>query len=153
MTPAEIRTAITNDPAVLALLPDTVAVASALSAGRTKLVLTMATERRILSALGVIDGAVFLDALDAFAAQTLPADHPLAPYHSGIKRAVGWLKTDEGIDIGDASSQLMLDALAAAGVVSADSAAVVKAIARVPDPLSELDVRRAVFADDGESLV
>jgi hypothetical protein len=153
MTAAEIRTAITNDPAVLALMPDTVAITAALSAGRTTLTLTMITERRILSALGVVAGAVFLDALDAFAAATLPPEHPLAAYHSGIRRAVGWLKTDDGIDIGDPTSQAMLDALAAAGVVTAESAAIVKGIARVPDPLSELDVRRAVFADDGTPLV
>ena len=153
MTAAEIRAAITNDSAVLALMPDTVAITAALSAGRITLTLTMITERRILSVLGVVAGAVFLDALDAFAAATLPPEHPLAAYHSGIRRAVGWLNTDDGIDIGDPTSQAMLDALAAAGVVTAESAAIVKSLARVPAPLSELDVRRAVFADDGTPLV
>ncbi|MCO4101068.1 MAG: hypothetical protein HEQ38_17075 [Gemmatimonas sp.] len=153
MTADEIRAAITSDPAILALMPDTVAIAAALSAGRTRLVERLITERRILSTLGVVDGAVFLSALEAFAAAALPDEHPLAPYHAGIARAIGWLKTDDGIDIGDATSQAMLDALAAAGVVTVESAAIVKALARVPAPLSELDVRRAVFADDGSPLV
>ncbi|MCO4101732.1 MAG: hypothetical protein HEQ38_20535 [Gemmatimonas sp.] len=153
MTADEIRAAITSDPAILALMPDTVAIAAALSAGRTRLVERLITERRILSTLGVVDGAAFLSALEAFAAATLPEQHPLALYHAGIARAVGWLKTDDGIDIGDATSQAMLDALAAAGVVTVESAAIVKALARVPAPLSELDVRRAVFADDGSPLV
>jgi hypothetical protein len=153
MTAAEIRTAITNDPAVLALMPDTVAITAALSAGRTRLVERLITERRILSTLGVVAGASFLSALESFAATALPNEHPLAPYHAGIARAVGWLKTDDGIDIGDPTSQAMLDALAAAGVVTEESAAIVKALARVPAPLSEIDVRRAVFADDGTPLV
>lgn len=153
MTAAEIRAAIAAAPPLRALLPDTEAVAAALSAGRTRLVERMITERRILSALGVIAGAAFLDALDAFAAASLPSEHPLAAYHSGIRRAIGWLKTDDGLDIGDAASQAMLTVLAQAGVVDATSAATVQALARVPDPVSEFDVRRAVFADDGTLLV
>ncbi len=153
MTPDAIRAAIQADETAAALLPDTAAVAAALSSGRTRLTERLISERRILSALGVIDGAAFLDALDAFAASTLAEGHPLAPYQSGIRRAVGWLKTPEGLDIGDPASQAMLTALAAAGVVTQASADTVMALARVPDPVSEFDVRRAVFADDGSLLV
>lgn len=153
MTPDAIRAAIQADETIAALLPDTAAVAAALSHGRTRLTERLITERRILSALGVIEGAAFLDALDAFAASTLPDGHPLAPYHAGITRAVGWLKTSEGIDIGDAASQAMLTALAAAGVVTQESASTIMALAQVPDPIPEFDVRRAVFADDGSLLV
>jgi hypothetical protein len=153
MSPDAIRDAIAANPDAHAAMPDTAAVASALSAGRTRLTERMITERRILSTLGVIDGAAFLDALDAFAAAVLAPDHPLAAYHSGIRRAVGWLKTTEGLDIGDPASQAMLTALAAAGIVTPSSADAVMALARIPDPITEFDVRRAVFADDGSLLV
>lgn len=153
MTAAEIRAAIEAAPQISALMPDTAAIAAGLSEGRTRLAERMVTERRILSALGVIAGAAFLDALDTFADAALPPEHPLAAYHSGIRRAIGWLKTDDGIDIGDAASQAMLTILAQAGIVDATSAEAVKALALVPDPISEFDVRRAVFADDGTLLV
>ncbi|MBX9857422.1 MAG: hypothetical protein K2Y26_17965 [Gemmatimonadaceae bacterium] len=153
MTPEAIRAAIAADEALQALVPDTAALAAALSVGRTRLTERLITERRILSALGVIAGAAFLDALDAFIKQPLAPEHPLAPYHSGITRAVGWLKTNEGIDIGDPASQAMVQALAAAGVVDAQSAATVMALAVVPDPVAEFDVRRALFADDGTLLL
>jgi hypothetical protein len=153
MTAAEIRAAIVAAPAIRALLPDTVAVAAALSVGRTKLTERLVTERRILATLGVVEGAAFLDAIDAFAVATLPAQHPLFAFHSGIARAVAWLKTSEGIDVGDATSQAMLQAVAAAGVVSVASATSIADLARVPDPISEMSVRFAVWADDGSSLL
>lgn len=153
MTAAEIRAAISAAPAIAALLPDTAAVAAALSVGRTRLVERNITERRIIAELGPVDGDAFLTALESFVAATLPPQHPLAAYQGGIRRAVTWLKSPVGLDVGNAHSQQMLDAMAAAGIVTAASAATVKALGREPAPVSEFDVRRAVFADDGTLLV
>lgn len=153
MTGDEIRAAIANNAGIAALIPNTVAIAAALSVGRSKLTERLITERRILSTLGVVDGAAFLGALEAFASTTLADAHPLKAYHAGIARAIGWLKTTEGIDVGDPMSQSMLTILAQASVVTSASADAVKSLARVPDPISEIDVRRAIFADDGSLLV
>lgn len=88
----------------------------------------MIGERGIIAALGIIEGPVFLDALDTFAAATLPGDHPLLAYQPGIKRAVKWLY-GEGLDVGDSLTRQMLDVLASASVVTADSSAAIKATA------------------------
>lgn len=153
MTADEIRAAITSDPAILALMPDTAAVASALSVGRTTLVEKLITERRIIGTLGLVDGHAFLSGLEQFGDALLPDDHPLKAHQPGLGRVLEWLKSDGGLDVGSPLAQQMLTVLAQLGVVSADSAAIVKALARVPDPLPEIDVRRAVFADDGTPLV
>lgn len=153
MTATEIRAAIVADPAVLALVPDTGAIAAALSAGRTKVQPRMITERRIIAALGLVDGDAFLTALEGVGSTTLPDAHPLKPYQKGLARVITWLKTDEGLDVGDPLAQQMLTVLGAAGVVNEAHATVIKALALVADPVSELDVRRALFADDGTLLV
>jgi hypothetical protein len=153
MTIEEIRQAITASPVLKGMLPDTHAIAAALSEGRTKLVPTLITERRILSELGVVEGEQFLSSLEAFAADTLPNEHPLKAFHPGIKRAIGWLKSPQGIDVGDAMSQTMLNALAAAQVVTTTSATKVRNLAVVTDPVSEMDVRKAVWDDYGTVLI
>lgn len=144
MTADEIRAAVAADPALQSASFEAIAVA--LSADRTMLAPTMISERRILSVLGAAHGGAFLDALDAFAATPLATDHPLAPVHSGIRRAIGWLKTNEGLDIGDPEAQAMLDGLAATGVVDPAHAQVVKDLARVPDVVQAYEVQRALQA-------
>jgi hypothetical protein len=153
MLPAEIRAEIVADPAIAALVPDTVAIAAALSANRTKLAPRNITERRIIAALGLVDGDAFLSALEAFTTATLDPAHPLKPYQPGLKRVLSWLRTDEGLDVGDPLAQQMLASLAAVGVVDSAASVTVRALALVPDPVPELEVRRAIFADDGSLLV
>jgi hypothetical protein len=153
MTHEEIRTAIKNTPALKALVPNTTAIAEALSANRTKLGERLITERRIMSALGIEAGEAFLSALEAFGVATLAADHPLKAAQPGLKRVLAWLKTDQGIDVGDPLAQQMLTVLAQLNIVDTASANTVKALARVADPVAEFDVRLAVFADNGTLLV
>lgn len=153
MTAAEIQAAIKARPDLVALLPDTAAVAAALSVGRTRYVERLITERRIMDVLGVVAGDAFLSALEGFAAASLAPDNPLRPVQPGFRRALAWLKSPDGIDIGSAQARALLGALATAGIVDAAHAAVVIALAAVPDPVPEFDVRRAVFADNGTLLV
>jgi len=47
----------------------------------------------------------------------------------------------------------LLTALAQVGVITTRVADAIKALAVRPDPVAELDVRRALFADDGTLLV
>ena len=149
MTPDAIRAAILASPDLLALLPDSQALATALSQGRTRLVERMISERRIVALLGIERGEAFLAGLEAFAAASLPADHPMAGVQAGIRRMAGWLKEPEGVDVGNPLAQQALAGLAAAGVLNAADAEIVAAFAREPDPVSEFDVRRAIFRDDG----
>jgi hypothetical protein len=108
----------------------------------------MISERGVLAALPVPAGDLFLKALEAFATTPLPDGHPLAPYHGTIARGVGWLK-GEGLDLGDPLTRTLLDTLAMAGVVDAASVTILKTLAEQPDPVDEMDVRRACWSDDG----
>ena len=153
ITAAQIRGAITDDAAIRALVPDSVAIAAALSAGRTRVQETMVSERRILALLGVADGDTFLKALEDFGLATLAANHPLAAVQSGIRRMVGWLKAPEGIDIGNPLAQQMLTVMGQLGILNVASVQTVLAFARVADPVSEMDVRRALWADNGTLLI
>lgn len=113
----------------------------------------MITERGVMSVLPVPDGDAFLSALESFAAATLPVGHPLAAYHGTIRRGIGWLKTSEGLDVGDPLSRLLLDTLAMAGVVDAGSVAAIKALAEVAERVSEADVIRACYGDGPDWMV
>lgn len=155
MTIEQIRAAIQADPALLALaradVPDEAAIAAALPPG-IALRESFVTERGVVAALGVLDGEQFLTALESFAGAALTSEHPLAPYQPGIARQLAWLKRD-GIDVGSTPARDLLDALAAAGVINAEHAAVIKALAEVRTPVADMDVRRAIWNDDGSRAV
>ncbi|MDQ5877818.1 MAG: hypothetical protein QG638_550 [Pseudomonadota bacterium] len=135
-------------PAELLAGRDTAAIAAALSAGRVRLHERLISERGVLAALPVPAGDLFLKAIETFAATALPDGHPLAAYHGTIARGVGWLM-GEGLDLGDPLTRTLLDTLAMAGVVESASVATIKALAEQPDPIDEMDVRRACWSDDG----
>jgi hypothetical protein len=152
MTPQELKAVIdanaAADQTFAALVAwdtfDANAAAAALSAGRTKIVSHMITERGVIAALGVVDGEAFLEGLEAFSAATLPDGHPLKAAHPGIKRMLGWLKTDGGLDVGDIQAHTLLDTLAAVGVVQADDVASIKALTIKPDPVNAYEVVEAM---------
>ena len=147
MTNTELNDLITaragTDPAfaqLVAVRNDT-GIAEALSVGRTRLTTNVLTERGIVSALGPVAGAAFINALYAFAAA--PASGPLAAEHPGIKIMVAWL-APAGLDVGDALTQQLLDALAATGVLASASVATIKQLAVLPDPISTNSVSEAL---------
>ena len=153
MTPQEIRGAILADPALVAIKADSGALAQHPTfAARTRVAPRMVTERGVASALGAVDGETFLAALETFAAANLGQGHPLKTAQPAIARQLAWLKRD-GIDVGDALTRALLDTLAAAGDIEAAHAAAVKALAEVPDPVSEIAIRRAIWNDDGSPAV
>lgn len=135
-------------PADVRAKRDAQAVADLLNVGRVRVVSRNITERDILAeyADGPVSGDAVLRKIEAFAASA----HPLA---SVVRRASGWLAPGIGIDIGHPSTRALIDQLAQGGVISADEAAKLKALAVVPDPVSELDVRRAIWSDDGTYTV
>lgn len=91
---------------------------------------------------GPIAADAVLGKLEAFAASA----HPLA---SVVRRALKFLATPDGLDIGSPATQAMLDALAGGGAITAGEAAALKALASEADPVSEFDVRVAIYYDNG----
>ncbi len=140
----EIQARASADPAFAAMLAsgDHAGCAAALSVGRTKLAPRRIKEPGVVSALGVEAGEDVLSALEAFADAT--ASGPLAAKHKGIKRMIGWLKTPDGLDIGDPLAQQLLDALAATGVLAPASVSKIKSLAQAPAPVSASEISEAV---------
>jgi hypothetical protein len=141
MTPADIRAAIQADPALRSLVPDTQAIADVLSDGRTRVVTRLGGVGVVMEALGPEMGAAILDGLDAMRATSSP-----------IKWA--WVLIERGeLDFGSPTTRAMIGQLRDAGAIPEAAATALLSIAEESDPIQEMDVRRAVFADDGEILV
>lgn len=115
------------------------AVAELLSVGRTKIEAHLASERGILERFpgGPLAADELLTKLEAFAV----SGHP---YAGVVKRAMRFLQTPEGLDIGSPTTLALLDQLAAGGVITADEAAGVKSIATVAAPLTAADIQNAL---------
>lgn len=139
LTAIDARAALDPEFAALVQARNDLAVAAALSAGRTKPRERLITERGVISALGPIEGEGLLAGLEAFAAATLPPEHPLYAHHAGMKRVLSWLKPPaDGVDIGDPLTQQLLQTLVALGVsgITAPRVAALLALATEPDPIS-----------------
>ena len=136
MTHDEIRSAIQADPALQALVPDTTALAAALSVGRTRVVRKLGGVGVVMEALGPDVGATVLDGLDALKAT-----------NSAVKWA--WVLINRGeLDFGSTATRAMITALLDEPVRSA-----LLAIAEEPEAVSEFDVRVAIFNNDGSLRV
>jgi hypothetical protein len=137
VTPQAIREAIEADPALRALLPDSQAIAEALSAGRTRANSALIGNGLILATIGLTAGNALLDALNS--TEEIRYVKPLLEQ--------GRLQV---------SSPLVAGALAqlvSASVITQGEADALIELGREPDPVPELDVRRALWADDGTMLV
>lgn len=136
MTADEIRAAIAADPALQALVPDTQALAAALSAGRVRYVETNVGVGTIIEVLGLPTANPVLDAIYA------------SPDYRHVKPLLdqGRLRLDSEFVRG--ALQAMVPAL----MTHAQRDALV-ARAAVADPVSEYEVRCAIYADDGSLRV
>jgi len=136
MTADEIRAAIAADPALQALVPDTVAIAAALSVGRMRWKHTEIGVGTIIEVLGLAAANPVLDAIYA------------SPDYRHVKPLLdqGRLRLDSEFVRG--ALQTMVPAL----LTQAQRDALV-ARAAVADPVSEYDVRVAIYNDDGSLRV
>lgn len=125
---------------------DDASVAAYLSAGRTRVA------SRLISARGIAAGypggpaaaeVVLLKLEGARDALMASADQSSQVLGSMLKRQLGFLAAD-GLDLGDAALRGMLDQFAAAGILTADDAANLKALALVPAPIGTDDISRAL---------
>lgn len=136
MTHDEIRAAIGASPALQALVPDTLALADALSAGRTRWVETLIGVGTLIE---VLDLAVANPVLDTIYA---------APDYRHVRPLLdqGRLRLDSPFVRG--ALQSMVPALLTQA--QCDS---LLTRAQVPDPVSEFEVRVAIYNDDGSLKV
>ena len=74
--------------------------------------------KQVLSVLGPTAGSVFLDALEAVSAT-----------NSAVKWTLTFLKSDSGINVGDAATRGSLDTLDQAGALDSGSVTAIKALA------------------------
>lgn len=160
MNADQIRAAIVGNPTLLALAqqlnPDTFSIATALSVGRVRVQQPhMVSARGIAGRYGggpVASEVVLLKLEGARDAMLASADAGRRVFGSLLRRQLGFLNAD-GLDFGDPVLREQLDQLAEMNVITADEAAHLKALAEVPDVVGEMEVRRAIFADDGQRLV
>ena len=142
MTPSEIRTAINADPAILALVPDTQAIADALSAGRTKIgEVTAHNIRQYLTLIGLlipIEDATAMSCREAARVlEIFPIIDLANPMIAGKFNQVLTDLVDETLlpDFTEEHKQTILS------------------FAYHPDPVGEMDVRKALWSDDGVLLL
>lgn len=136
MTPAQILETIRATPALLALVPNTQAIAEAMSVGRTKKIPTEVGNGTILEVLGFQMGNALLDVINT------------APDFRYVKPLVeqGRLRLDSPL------TEAALTSLVPAVLTEAGKNALI-AKCVVPDPVDEFDVRVAIFNDDGSLKV
>ena len=137
MTPDEIRAAISADPALQALVPDTQAIADALSAGRTRWKPTDIGVGTIIEVLGLAAANPVLDALYA------------SPDYRHVKPLLeqGRLRLDSVAQAG------MLQPLVTSELLTQAQLDALVARAKEPAPVDEYDVRMAIHNDDGSLKV
>jgi hypothetical protein len=113
MTPAEIRAAIAASPALQALNNDVEALAEALSAKTRVQRPCMISERGIMERYpgGPLAADAVLVKLETFANSGAPGSGP-------VKRAMKFLASADGLDIGSDATRAQLEALAAGGVIT-----------------------------------
>ena len=142
MTSEEILAEIASDPALSALVPDTEAIAAAMSDGRTKIAPFEAGKGDVLNTLGFEVGNPFCDLIDA-TSDFRHVKHLLAE---------GRLRVD--LPLTQATMASIVGAQLAPGVTFTQAQAdALLALARVPDPVTEFEVRCAIFNDDGSLKV
>lgn len=116
-------------------------IAEKVNLNRNKLTSRFISERGILESYpeGPIAADAVLSKLEAFAS----VGHPLS---SIVKRATKFLGQAEGLDIGSAATQSMLDQLGLGGVITVDEAAKLKSLAvTVPDHVTAEACQEAVL--------
>lgn len=123
-------------PTALLATKDEVAIATALSVGRTKLQPRLGGIGLVLDTLGPTDGAALLDSMQALSAT-----------NSVVKWAMTLLARGE-LDFGSVGFQSLATALLPPG-----AATLLLATARVSDQVDPMDVRRAIWTDNGASLI
>lgn len=111
---------------------DADAIAALVSVGRTSIVPRLGGIGAVIETLGVVDGPAVLDTLESLKAT-----------NAAIRW--GWVLLERGeLDFGSAVTRQLIDGLVASGVMTADQANKLKALAVVPAPVTTQDVIAAM---------
>jgi len=133
----EIRSAISGDEQLMALIPDTQAIADALSGRETYKVPFEIGAGGILATLGLESGNALLDAI-----QSTP----------GFRHV--WPMIEQGrLDLSSPLVELSLDALVQSEVISSSEMQQLLSLCLRPIEVSEDDVKRAIWNDDGSLAI
>lgn len=127
---------------------DTVAVTAAFNVGRIKIVETRIRKHDILRVLGGADGQAVIDAivLATPATGTTPAQRLARPLATAMELLSP--NSTVGLDVGETQTRAQIDGLVPA-ILTVVQATAIKALAEVPDLVSEFDVRVACWSPAG----
>jgi len=134
---ADIRLAIESEPALQALLPDAQAIAVELSTRDTHKVPFEIGIGLILNTIGLDAGNALLDAIKATASF----------------RHVYPLLEQGRLDLSSPLVEVALDALVQAEVISNSDMQILLSLCTKPTEVSESDVKRAIWHDDGSLAI
>lgn len=123
-------------------------VAALLSQGRTRYVTTRVSEAGLLERwpTGPVDADAFLQKLETFA----QSGHALSGV---VRRALKFLGTPEGLDLGAAATHAMLAQLAGRNVITSDEAARAMSLSQQAAPVALADVSRALNIAQGRMVL
>lgn len=116
---------------------DTQVITDALNVGRVKRQSTQVGRGLILEVMGMEDGSDFLDTL-----QSLPQFRHVFP-----------LIESGALELMSGRLEESMPQLVAAGALTLEGAEALLSLAEVPDPLTEFDVRAALWAPNGDYLL
>ena len=133
----EILEAIRASESLQALVPDTFALAAALSVGRTKPSKYPIGNGDVIETIGLDAANVLLDAVNA----------------TSSYRYVVHLLTDGKLDSSSALFVQAIGLLVAGGVLSQENGDKLIALGKTADVVDEYDVRCAIFNDDGSLAI
>jgi len=143
MSPEQIRDAISASAELQALVPDTFALADALSVGRKRLVPTEIGSGTVLATLGAIglSGGQFLDMLVAIGESNRDVYWTMDLIKQGRLR----------IDL--PATRAGLQGIGAAVPTLQPAVTALLGLGFEADPVGEFSVRQAIWSDDGKLLV
>ena len=137
MTEDEIRAAIAADPALRALVPDTHAIATALSVGRVRYEKTEIGVGTVIEVMGLATANAVLDVI----------------YSATDYRHVKPLLDQGRLRLDSQFVRAALQNMVAAGLLTQPQCDALLSRAQAPDPVSEFAVRLAIYNDDGSMRV
>lgn len=138
----DLQTEITTN--YFHLLPDSVAITEAMNANRTR--------------VGSVSRAVFSMWCGRTGLRAAIEEHAAnvnSPLRSIAITLEDFLRggTTDAVDFGHPDNIYMLEVWGQAGAISVEQAAEIIELASEPDPISELEVRKAIWNDDGTRAI
>lgn len=166
MNVAQLRTEIETGPLAAELAPlvtagDDVGIAAVFNrADIAATVPTMATDRLLMDKLDALPANVILFKLTQASTPAQGATVDAQVFAFMVGRALARLYGD-GLDIGNANTLAQLDVLQTNGVLTADEVTAIKGLSaskisraqQLGTPIDDLDVRRALWNDDGSKAL